>query len=247
MSRTKYLNRVLDSIKAQTLKPQNILVMFDGHESDYTLVRNKIAELDYEATRVYSTYSNKPADDIFDRRVRIADIHNLAVKLIEDTDWVWCIEDDGILEPDALEKLVDTVERVPNVGMVTGVELGRHGNPYVGAWRVDNIDEIKTIESLSNKYHLEVLEEIDACGLYCALIRADYYKKHKFIGNNGLGPDVNLGLFLRKQGFDNYIDWSLGVTHLGVVEHEEVEVKPSDKSTVVKLTHLYGSTWSSGH
>lgn len=246
VSRIKYLDRVLDSLKSQTVKPDNLVVIFDGNDYDFMVARNKVTELDLE-TLVVQSNNYKLADDIFDRRRNIANIHNHFTEIIGDADWVFSIEDDGILPHDALERLIDTVEKVDNVGMVTGVELGRWGLPYVGAWVADDVNNIKTIETVANQYGLDLIQPIDACGLYCALIRCSYYKKHKFFANNGLGPDVNLGIFLRQQGFDNYIDWSIPVTHLGVLDGEEIEVKPTDKSRVVKLTHHYGSTWSSGH
>lgn len=246
VSRIKYLDRVLDSLSSQTIKPNNLLVIFDGSESDFLYVRNRITELEFD-TRVVQSENVRMADDIFDRRRNIANIHNQFKEVIGETDWIFSIEDDGILPPDALERLIDTVENVENVGLVTGVELGRWGLPYVGAWIADDVNDMKTIETVANNYGLELIQPIDASGLYCALIRASYYKKHTFFANNGLGPDVNLGIYLKQQGFDNYIDWSIPVTHLGVLEGEEVEIKPTDKSRVVKLTHLYGSTWSSGH
>lgn len=247
VSRLKYLDRVLESLKNQTYKAQNLIVIFDGHEHEYAEARNKVVEMKFEQVIFVQSTNTRKAYDIFERRYNIANIHNQLTGLIENTDWIFSIEDDGILPTDALAKLVDTIEKVDNVGMVTGVELGRHGNPYVGAWLADDVNNLKNIETVANQYYLECLQPIDAAGLYCALIRAELYKNHKFFANNGLGPDVNLGIAIRQQGFENFIDWTIPVTHLGVQDGEEVEITPEHKSRVVKLTHLYGSTWSSGH
>jgi hypothetical protein len=64
------------------------------------------------------------------------------------------------------------------------------------------------------------LQEIDAGGLYCALIDADLYKMHTFEpldkqGWNGLSCDVNFGLYLRQQGYKCLIDWDLQTDHIG--------------------------------
>lgn len=244
VSRIKYLDRVLASLVNQTHKPNNLLVIYEGHESGFLEVRNRVIDLDFEQVRCIPSVNLKVADNTADRRTNISRIHNQIRDLIDDSDWLFSIEDDGILPPDALKKLVKTAKK-QNVGMVTGVELGRWGIPYVGAWVVDNIAEIKVIQTLENKSDTKDIDKIDACGLYCGLIRADIYKQHTFFAYNGLGPDVNLGLYLRSLGYENYIDWSVHVTHLGEIDGEDVEIAPTDSSRVVKLTHLYGSTWQS--
>lgn len=127
--------------------------------------------------------------------------------------------------------------------MVTGVELGRWGLPYVGAWRVDNINDTNSISSAPSRTADGVVEEIDASGLYCALIRSDMYQKHQFYYNNGLGPDVNLGLFLRRNGFKNYIDWSIHVTHLTSFMGDDIEIPATSKSHAVTLKRTSHNSW----
>ena len=253
VSRTKYLDRVIESLLAQTIKPNNLLVVYDGPENEYELARNKVVGLDFEQVRFVPSTSLAPAHSIPDRRRHIANIHNQVREMMPDLpryveenwepDWIFSIEDDGILPPNALERLLKVVDTKPFVGMVTGVELGRWGNPYVGAWTVDDVNFPQQIQSLDNKTYSDEVDEIDACGLYCALIRQDFYKKHEFFTKNGLGPDVNLGIFLRQQGLRNYIDWGIHVTHLTSRGRDEVEIKATDDSSVVKLQLLYGSTW----
>lgn len=244
ISRTSYLDRVLESLLNQTYKPQNLIVVFDGNQSDFLTVRNKVVELDFENVLCVPSVNTRPAFSIHERRWNIVRIHNQIKELIGDCDWVFSIEDDGILPPDALHRLIKVVHEKEDVGMVTGVELGRWGIPYVGAWRVDDVFEPKKITSLeSHASETPFVEEIDGCGLYCALIRADSYKQHMFDTRNGLGPDVNLGLFLRQQGFLNYIDWGIHITHLGSQSGVEKEIHATDEARVVTLTLSYGSTW----
>lgn len=243
VSRIKYLDRVLDSLLKQTVKIENLIVVFDGSEYEFLHVRNKIAELDIENTICVPSQHTKQAFTIAERRWHIVRIHNQLRDLIGDCDWVFSVEDDGILPENALERLVDGLGHYENVGMITGVELGRWGIPYVGAWRVDNIDNPTTVTSLESSVNSGTAEEIDGCGLYCALIRGDEYKAHTFDTRNGLGPDVNLGLFLRQKGYINYINWDIPVTHLTQWMNKEIEIPATNDARVVKLTLSRNGIW----
>lgn len=243
VSRLNYLDRIIDSLVNQTYKPDNLIVVFDGPSNEYLQVRNKVVMLPFNVLCVPS--NNKTiAQSIPDRRLNIVNVHNQMRELINDCDFVWSIEDDGILPLDALNKLVRDINTLPNAGLVTGVELGRWGTPYVGAWVVDDVTSPKRISSLDNKSLEGGSEQIDASGLYCALVRADLYKMHNFFTHNGLGPDVNLGLSIRQQGFNNYIDWSIHLTHLTFRQGEYQDIHATDRSKVVELRLQSGSTWT---
>lgn len=243
VSRIKYLDRVLESLLKQTVKTNNLVVVFDGPDGEFLQVRNKIVELDFENKLCVTSEHTRQAFSIHERRWHIVNIHNQLRDLVGDCDWVFSIEDDGVLPEDALARLVATAKVYKAAGMITGVELGRWGVPYVGAWTVDNIFEPKTITSLAGKTDDPHIEEIDGCGLYCALIRADLYKEHEFDTRNGLGPDLNFGLFLRKKDYKNYIDWGIHVTHLTSRMNQELEIPATSESRVVSLRLLSGSTW----
>lgn len=246
ISRTQYLDRVIESLLNQTHKPQNLIAIFDGHENQFVEARNKIVGLNFEYVHFVQSTNIAPAQSIPDRRRHIANVHNQFRELMADTDWIFSIEDDGILPTDALSRLINVVNNYEKVGIVTGVELGRWGVPYVGAWKVDDIHDVKLVTSIENRtLQIPPVEEIDACGLYCALIRADAYKQHIFLAKNGLGPDVNLGLDLRRGGFNNYIDWGIPVTHLTDRAGREMEILATDPSPIVKLRLLSGNTWQS--
>lgn len=246
VSRIKYLDRVLESLENQTYRANNLIIVFDGHESEFLQVRNKVVTLDYENVLCVPSTNTGLAYTIVERRLHIVNLHNQFGEIIGDCDWVFSIEDDGIIPPEALETLVadlETLQLNNTVGMVTGVELGRRGIPYVGAWKVDDVLNTKAITSLENKSLEGGIEEIDCCGLYCALIRADLYKEHRFFTSNGLGPDVNLGLFLRQKGCTNYIDWGIHVTHITSDNGQEKEIPAISPSKVVTIQLLSGSTW----
>lgn len=248
VSRINYLDRVIESLLNQTYKSQRLIVIFDGSNNDFITVRNRIVGLDFESVLCVKSNSDKPALTIPDRRKRIAHIHNQFRDLIGDADWVFAIEDDGILPHDALRSLVRHVSSHNDTGMVTGVELGRWGAPYVGAWLVDNVYDTTDVTSLRSKANdnTATIDEIDACGLYCALIRADRYKSHEFFAYNGLGPDINLGLYLRQQGFRNYIDWRVLLTHITTIDNIEYEIEARDISIVIGMTSVGNDNWHIG-
>ncbi|MCA9339514.1 MAG: glycosyltransferase family 2 protein [Candidatus Saccharibacteria bacterium] len=238
VSRVSYLDRVLESLNNQTYKIEKLIIIFDGSDDDFNLLKDKV---DVKVTIVRST-NKRPAFSIPERRQHIANIHN-QLRDIVDSEYIFSVEDDGILPSDALERLVHLMKS-SNAGMVSGVELGRWGVQYVGAWVVDDIYDTKMATSLLSKVGSDLIEEIDACGLYCALIRGDMYRQHEFDHKNGLGPDVNLGLFIRQEGFSNYIDWSVPVTHLTSRGGVEIEIPASDTAQVVQLSLMRGNIWA---
>lgn len=243
VSRPKYLDRIIDSLLNQTVEINSLIVVFDGSDEEFIKVRNKIAEIYIDNKVCVKSLNRRTAHTIAERRWHIVSIHNQIRELIGDCDWVFSVEDDGVLPENALEQLIKTVNEKDDAGMVTGVELGRWGKKYVGAWRVDDINGPKQIVSMESKVGEDMVEPIDGCGLYCALIRAESYKTHAFDTRNGLGPDVNLGLYLRKQGYQNYINWNIPVTHLTARMNKEIEIPADSEAQVVTMRLLSGSTW----
>ena len=254
VSRPKYLERVLDSLAAQTHPVDGLIVIHDGPDREFMGVRNAVMSRGFSNTLCVQSANKKTGVGIHDRRRNISNIHNQVRDILPpvpdlilqqyEAGWIFSIEDDGILPPDALERLLNHARLFPDSGMITGVELGRWGSQYVGAWMADDVNSVKQLWSLKNMAgETDSAEEIDGCGLYCALIRADEYKAHEFYSSNGLGPDVNLGLFLRQRGYQNYILWGVHVTHLTSLSGLEVEIPATDRSVQVSLTHLSGDIW----
>lgn len=244
VSRLEFLDQVLDSLIKQSYEERTaLLVVVDGSDELYVKVHNKLASIPLnDVLCVMSEDFRGGAVTIPQRRWHISAIHNQIRKLVgQDVDWIFSIEDDGILPVNALSWLVNVVQTRPNVGMVTGVELGRWGVPYVGAWLADDVSNTKKLTSLENKVGSNDVDEIDACGLYCALIRADLYKLHDFNSRNGLGPDVNLGLDIKQCGFQNYIEWTVPVTHMNSKDGKVEAITPDQPATVVIMEKIDGA------
>lgn len=233
ISRRDYLKPVFDSLTALE-KPidTQLIILIDGDEALRSAVEYRAYSMDYANTQLIKFGDGAPADRN-ERRYRIAEIHNkIKHCLPEECDYVFAIEDDTVVPPHALANLLELFDE-PNVAYASGVELGRWNTPYVGAWIVDDVYNPSKIISLAHEIsvldwgtdasYLESkaeTETIDAGGLYCALIDADIYKMHQFEpfdkqGKNGLGCDVNFGLYLRQQSYKCLIDWSVQCDHIG--------------------------------
>lgn len=202
VSRAQFLDDVFASLDKLECDPsQTALLCIVNGEADLFLKTRNWCEMSKFAERL--TIQEKPHKrykirqfDITGRRKKIAYLHNIAKEYIN-TEYVFGVEDDTIVPFYALRFLGE--QMVDGVGMVEGVEMGRWGVPYIGAWIVDNIEEPTEIVSM---HHAEGVVDIDAGGFYCFLTRAEYYKSHDFkpFDNNGLGPDVDFSLSLRRKG-----------------------------------------------
>ncbi len=220
VSRSDYLHELFHSLEILDCDSSNtnLLVIVNGNNELFVDARNR-TELSKFSERLCVKFPNGDKVSNFnvnDRRKRIADIHNFAKQNIGKCDFVFGVEDDTIVPSNTLKKLLEDYSYYPHAGFIEGVELGRWGVYYVGAWKADNVYEPVLIESMlppddSNSR----LEEIDAGGFYCFLSRSENYLNHTFdtFQGNSLGPDVNYGMKLREEGYQNYIDWTIRCVH----------------------------------
>lgn len=225
ISRRDYLRPVFNCL-AELEKPKDteLLIILDGNQKLEQAVGRRIKQLkDYSLIRVIG-FGDGPVENRNDRRYRISAIHNMAKNYVSDkAEYVMLLEDDTTYPANTL---VDLLARIKNKGcsFIQGLELGRWKTKYFGAWRADDVNNPKVIRSLLpplvDKLSLYKYYSIDAGGLYCALVDADLYKQHTFEpfdkeGTNGLGCDVNFGLYLRQQGYQCLTDWDIQCDHIG--------------------------------
>lgn len=155
------------------------------------------------------------------RRKDIANIHNEIRQTIRLTsplhggyDYIFGLEDDTIIADNTLLKLMALASQKASAGIVSGIEVGRWGIPYIGAWKADSVYDTSLLTTVQ-PYQQSGIEEVDATGLFCFLTKAEYYLNHEFKPYlDILGPDVDFGLALRQQGLQNYIDWSISCGHI---------------------------------
>ena len=209
----------------------SLLAFVDGESDLFLTTRNLVEQSKFEGRLCVQGQIGGVKRDfsINTRRRRIAAVHNACRKLIKPCDYVFLIEDDGVLPTDTPSRLLADYQAHPFAGFIEGVELGRWGIPHVGAWHADDVYDIKHLESampgrreLLNDVGRAIgripdwlVEEIDAGGLYATLTRYERYARHEFKPYEGcaFGPDVEWGLALRRQGYKNYLDWSVGLEH----------------------------------
>lgn len=213
VSRKQYLEEVFEALEKLKcdIRETALLVIVNGEADLYIQTRNLVEMSKYSETLCIQ---EKPKTklrtyDISGRRKRIAKLHNIAKEYIN-TEYVFGIEDDTIIPFYALEMIGQYY--TDEVGVIEGVEMGRWGVPYIGAWIADNLEEPTELTSLPMS---EGLIEVDACGFFCFLTRADFYKAHNFkpFDNNGLGPDTDFSLSLRKRGLKNYALFDVECVH----------------------------------
>lgn len=217
VSRDDFLERIFHDLETLECKREttNLLVVVDGDAELFVKTRNYV-EMSKFSQRLCIQYKNQNKFRNYDlkaRRLRISDIHNTAKKHILECDYVFGIEDDTLFPSDTLKKLLNHYFMYPHTGFIQGVEMGRWGIPYVGAWKADDVYDPNSIHSLMPTD--KVVTEIDAGGFYCYLTTRDNYMMHHYkpFGNNDLGPDMDFGISLRQQGLMNYADWSIKCVH----------------------------------
>jgi hypothetical protein len=234
ISREQHLLRVFASLELLECDRERtrLLAFVDGEADLFLTARNLVHESKF-AERLcvqVDILGERREFSINTRRRRIAALHNKIRKLIKPCEHVFLIEDDGVVPPDALSRLLADYQAHPFAGFIEGVELGRWGLPHVGARRADDVYDMKRLESamparpelLNNAGRAigrvpdHMVEEIDAGGLYACLTKYERYAGHEFKPYEGcaFGPDIEWGLELRRHGYRNYLDWTVGVEHL---------------------------------
>lgn len=234
VSRPDYLRRIftqLELMKCDRTKV-SIFAYVDGPMTLFEKARNLVVNSKFEQRLcVYRGKGQPNVGSVKRRRKRIADIHNEIKEYLEPTDFVFLLEDDTLIPTNTLEKLLNLYTRRPYAGLISGLQIGRWGFDHLGAWRADDVYEPKQFISIPLA---EELEMVDATGLYCCLTKYENYMKFNFEPfKDALGPDVAFGMYLRREGLENFVDHSIKCEHLtkrGSIkfDREIVQVKLSE-------------------
>jgi GT2 family glycosyltransferase len=130
----QYLRKCLQNLKDQTLSPARVLVV-DNASTDGSLEGLEQRFRGWEFIRL-------------DKNTGFASANNLAVKQVEDCDWIALLNPDAFAHPDWLESLMQAVESFPNIKLFGSHMLG-HDNGLIDgtgdiyhvsgvAWRRDH-------------------------------------------------------------------------------------------------------------
>jgi len=215
VSRDYYLKRIfaqlelLECDRSQT----NLLVYVDGNLNLFEVARNLTVNSKFnQKLCVYRKKGTPNVGSVRRRRRRIAEIHNEVKVFIQNADYIFLTEDDTLLPTTALKKMMNHYLSQPHMGLVSGVQIGRWGYDHIGAWLFDDV--YSPTKAISVPLEKEFLK-VDATGLYCCLTQAKLYMQFEFEPfEDALGPDVAFGLWLRQQGYQNFIDYSIKCDHL---------------------------------
>lgn len=215
VSRKDYLKKIfvmlelLDCDRSKT----NLLCYCDGSLELFQEARNLVVNSKFkERLCVYRKKGIGSVSSIHGRRQRISDIHNEIKELINETDFIFLIEDDTMFPTNTLQKMLHTAMIKRYFGFISGVEVGRWGLTHIGGWVVDDIYNTKEIISIKKG---KGIIEVDGAGLYCCLTTKENYMKNIFKPyDKVLGPDFDFGINLRQKGLKNYLDYSIECQHL---------------------------------
>jgi hypothetical protein len=241
VSRPDFLHRIFAQLELMDCDPANthIVVYIDGNMQLYEVASNLVRESRFANKKCIFRRKGLPnVGSVRGRRRRIADIHNELKGIVDHCDMVFLLEDDTLFPTNVMTKLLKTYSEHPYAGFVSAIEIGRWGFEMIGAWKVDDVYRTTKLVTIPLG---QSIEEVDAAGLYCCMMKYDVYQKHKFEPfGDVLGPDVNMGLWLRQQGYKNYVDHSIRCKHL--TKRGEITV---EKATIVQVEIMKtDSGWS---
>lgn len=242
-SRPDYLKRIFAHLDMMPCDAQrtHLIVFVDGNQQLFELARNLTVNSKFkERLCVYRHKGVPSVGSVKRHRQRIADVHNEIKQYIGMCDYVFILEDDTLPPLTTLQTFERLASEYPYAGFLSGTEIGRWGFEMIGGWNADDVYFPKQITSIQKG---SGIEEVDAAGLYCCFIRRELYMKHKFQPfEDILGPDVNFGLWLRREGYKNYVTHDLPCKHL--TKRGEITV---EKATIVQVqVNREGDSWSQG-
>lgn len=252
-TRVEYADKMLNNINSLFLPREDMEVIFyidtDNKElfkrlNDWCILNQFVyngMKMIVSGNAAPPDYTGTPASqsNIIPRRARIVSMKEDSKQYIEASELVFGLEDDTFIPFNAFEKLLDDLNSADNIGFAMGVQQGRWNLPVIGAWRVDNIDDIKEMRTLPFEHESDVVD-IDGGGYFCYLTPASLYKAHKYHWyDECFGPDATYGLELRKKGLRCLMDFRL------ICEHytEQGILLPTPQNTVVATWRKSGERW----
>jgi len=249
-TRPENVRRFFDDLASTDLKAENTnlaLIIDIGENKDtgeqdgikiYTRIMEEMNRTKYRKFIIIKNYEHHVNPiNIPIRRERIAEIHNQSKDIISalDGEYVLGLEDDTIFTNLCVQRLLEPFNSFATldkpIGLVSAYAAGRWHNKIIGIWNFDNIDNpTECWTELPSKGY----QECDATGFYCYLTPKELYIKHNYNTDviEPYGPDVNYGLWLRREGFVNIVDWSQPCGH----KDGDIIITPNDN---LYVEHFY--------
>ena len=186
-----YLKKCIQSLKTQTLKPNRVIVV-DNASTDDSI--NRLGE-EFGNFEIIKLKEN----------TGFSFANNLAVKKVDDCDWIAFLNPDAFARPDWLEKLSKAAEEFPGCASF-GSHMLRYGSDRMdgtgdvyhvcgSAWRRDH-------NALSSKVKREMQEIFSPCAA-ASFIRRDVFSEAGGFDENFFAyfEDVDLGFRLQLKGY----------------------------------------------
>lgn len=225
------LDEVLEAIESQTFPPELLHVLFYDNSGSEECGRRLRAWLLDHGNYAGHTYIRDPRPAVEGRTaVEVADapldpvglgrrrygrmlndrvgaIWNRIGQLVN-TDLVWCVEDDVIPPPEALDRLMDRMNA--QLDAVTGSYRSRVVPGRCVAWNYTNLETGALVHLPPGKG----VERIGGCGMGCALVRRDVFQAGPArSAGEAVGYDCNLWLDVARRGGVLVMDWGLSCEH----------------------------------
>lgn len=225
----------------------DLLICIDSTEITEHYVSNALEkwEIPYKYKIIHTGKRPAVETNIATRRDRIVEMLEFSTKHIGDTDFVFMVEDDSQIEPNAMRDLLTNFAHIETagvkVGLIEGVQVGRHGYRMIGGWRTDDLENPTVMQTIPFNRNF-LLEKIDGGGLYCMITPTHLFKAHKWYWHdNCFSVDVTYGLELRKKGYQNFIDWSVEAGH---VQQDGATLYPNESCVVVRYEKEPEGHWN---
>lgn len=225
------VDRILEAIDAQTWPHDRISLLFYDNSADPVFgrkLRQWLAGCDDFAETRYVRDNRPPSDDVTaqgaadgpiadghqGRKVygelvnhRVGALWNRIGQLVG-TDLVWCVEDDTVPPPHALENLLRRMD--PQTDAVCGCYPSRVVPTKMVAWNYES--NTFTAKHLSRGAGVET---IHGTGFGCVLIRRELFTEVVArSGGESVGYDCNFWLDAARSGRVLKMDWDLVCDHL---------------------------------
>lgn len=227
-----------------------MLVFIDNSDISESYVTDKFEKYEVPFAYRFKSSGRRAPHEIrlFYRRDRITEMLGMVQQTVRDMkkqfDMLFMVEDDTVIQQDALQRLLSDYKEVTDAGMkvgiIEGVQVGRHGIRMIGAWRCDDLEnptKMATIPFNTSSF----FEKIDGGGLYCFIVEMPLFLNHTFYWHDEcFAPDVTFGIELRKQGYTNLIDWTVITGH---ADQSGNVLYPNDNCTVAAYEKQSDGKW----
>lgn len=221
-TRLWFVDRFLLNLERMELPWEAVDVLFYNDTNNAELQSKLLSWLErfkpiLNGARIYQS-GNPPLGE-FDvmqaRRDRIVRVKQHSAKLIGNSKYVFCLEDDTIAPTDALERLEHYFLADPLTAVASGVQVGRWAYRIIGAWEISPLLDPTNVRTVA--YQGTGAQEVDGTGWFCYLTTTQLYKATKYrYEAECLGPDVCYGWDLKKNGYKVFLDWDVSCAHVAI-------------------------------